>query len=100
MIAWILGILFVLWIFGFLHLPLLNWTLFSISGNPFSLQSILMLALLIWVILMLPGLLRTLAIILLIFWFLSMLGIFSFIGGLPQWVLLLLLLLILFSFFK
>src|SRR5690242_11555391 len=99
MLGLILGLLFILWIFGFLHLPLLNWTLFSISSHPFSLQSMLMLALLIWVILMLPGLLRTIAIILLIFWFISMLGIFSFIGGLPQWVILIILLLILFSFF-
>lgn len=99
MIAWILGALFILWIFGFLHIPFLNSALFSISSHPFSLQSLLILALLIWVITMLPGLLRTIAIILLIFWFLSMLGIFSFVGGLPQWVILILLLLILFSFF-
>ena len=100
MIGIILGLLFVLWVLGFLHLPFLNSALFFISSHPFSLQSILLFALLIWVITLLPGILRTIAIILLIFWFLSMLGIFSFFGGLPQWVILLLLLLILFSFFK
>jgi hypothetical protein len=100
MIGLILGLLFVLWVLGFLQLPFLSSALFSISSHPFSLQSILIFLLLIWVISMLPGVLRMIAVILLVLWLLSMFGIFSFIGGMPQWLILIILILVLFSFFK
>lgn len=90
----ILILFLALWLLGFIQVPLLNTTLFSIANNPFSLQSILILALIIWAISLLPGIFRTILIILLILWLLTNIGFFA---GLSNILIILLILVIIFS---
>jgi len=98
MIQLILALLVILWLLGFVHIPFLSNALFSISNHPFSLHSILLLILIVFVINFLPGIFRTIAIVLFIFWLLSLFGVFVF-GGLGQIILIILILAVLFSIF-
>lgn len=98
MVQYILVGLIILWLLGFIQLPFLNISLFTIAHRPFTLHSLLLFALLVFVISLLPGIFRTIAAILLVFWLLSILGIFA-IGGLAHIILIIIILAVIFSFF-
>lgn len=95
MVQIILVLLVLLWLTGFIHIPVLNASLFSIAAHPFTLQSLLFLILIIWVISLLPGIFRTILTILFVLWLLSAIGLFA---GLSHIIILLLILVIVFSF--
>lgn len=98
MIQYILALLVILWLVGFIQIPILNNILFSIANRPFTLHSLLLFVVLVFTISMLPGIFRTIAAILLIFWLLSILGVFA-IGGLAHIILIIFILAVVFSIF-
>src|SRR3712207_2667424 len=98
MLQFILILLILLWLFGLIQIPFLNRVLFSIANHPFTLHSLLFFFLILFVIGMLPGTVRTIALILLVLWLLSIFGVFS-IAGLPQILLLILIIAVIFSIF-
>lgn len=72
----------VLWLLGFIRIPILTQPVSSIFGSPFSLQQILIFVLALWAIRYLPSPFQQIAMVLLFVWLLSLLGIFSWFGGL------------------
>lgn len=83
MIAAVLLILIVLWFLGYIRIGGLNIpdiTLFTINGQPITLISLLIFAVIVWAIGVLPSPLRQIAFVILIIWLLSLFGILAFAG--------------------
>jgi hypothetical protein len=83
MIIAIVIILAILWFLGYapisgISIP--NLVLFSINNHPVTLWNILILLVIGWAIGILPRPLQAVASILLLFWVLSVLGIFAIVG--------------------
>lgn len=96
-IKWIGIGLLVLWLAGFIQIPLLNTPLFFVFGHPFTLHHLLLLLVLGYIVRFLPGMLQTVVIFLIVLWLLSTF-IFPAFGGLGYLLLIILILYILFSF--
>lgn len=97
MIQLILVLIVIFWLLGFIQIPFLNFVLFSIASHPFTVQSLLLVILILWIISLLPGLFKTIVIIIFIFWLLSALGIFA-IGGLGHILIIVIIIAIVLSF--
>jgi hypothetical protein len=95
-VKWVLGIFIGLWILGFIRVPFLEFTIFSLGAYPFTLRSLLILGLIIYLINFLPGTFRTIAIVILVLWLLSQVG-FLFFAGLGNILLLLIIFVVIFS---
>lgn len=98
MVKIILVLLVLLWLLGFIQIPLLNSLIIPVFRYPFTVQNILFLILIIWIINILPGIFRTIAAIILFFWILSVFGVLS-IAGLSNILILILIFAIIFSLF-
>lgn len=96
MVKLMLGIFIVLWLLGFIHIGFFDNALFSIADHQLTLHSVLFFILILFLINLLPGIFRTIAIILLILWLLSTFG-FLFFGGLANIILFILILAVIFS---
>ncbi len=85
MLGLIIIILIILWIFGYVNIIgfIPDLVLFNINGQPITLWSILILAVVSWAISILPSPIREIAAVLLLLWVLSILGILAF-GGLSS----------------
>ncbi len=86
MLYTILIILIVLWFFGYMPLQginIPNIVLFSVNNHPITLWNVLILLAIGWAISVLPRPFREIASVLLLFWVLSVVGIFA-IAGLPN----------------
>ena len=92
MLKTVLVIFIILWLIGFIHI---GFFAIPLLGG-FTLQSLLYLILIIFLINLLPGLFRIIATILLILWLLSTFG-FLFVGGLTHIILLILIIVVIFS---
>jgi len=92
MLQTILVIFIILWVLGFIHI---GFFALPILGA-FTLQSLFYLILIVFLISLLGGIFRTLAVILLILWLLSSFG-FLLIGGLTNIILLILIIVVIFS---
>ncbi len=92
MLKIVLVLFILLWLLGFIHISFLG---IPILGA-FTLHSLLFLILILFLIYILPGLFRTLAIILLVLWLLSTFG-FALIGGFSNIILLILIIVVIFS---
>ena len=92
MLQTILIIFIVLWLLGFIHIGFFAIPLLG----AFTVQSLLYLVIILFLVSLLPGIFRTVAIILLILWLLSTFG-FLFIGGLTNIILLILIVVVIFS---
>lgn len=92
MLKTILIIFIILWLLGFIHIGI--FTLPIIGA--FTVQSLLYFIVIIFLISLLPGIFRMIAIILLILWLLSTFG-FLLIGGLTHIILLILIIVVIFS---
>ena len=92
MLKILLVIFVVLWLLGFIHLTFLGFPLLG----AFTLQSLLYLIIILFLVSLLPGILRIIAIILLFLWLLSTFG-FLLIGGLTNIILLILIIVVVFS---
>lgn len=88
----ILIIILLLAIISAIHIPLLSFGLFSFFGVTFTVRLIITLALVIWLIALLPSPLREIACIFLVLWIFST---FNFFGG-WNWIIMLVLVLFLF----
>jgi len=85
MAQFVLAIIVILWILGFINIPFINTVLFSLFGRPITLYNILVLLIVLWIIEILPSPIRQIIMILLLLWLLSVLGIIT-IGGFSQLV--------------
>lgn len=86
MVGAIVVILIILWFLGYLRidaLPIPDIVLFSINGQPITLWSLLIFAVVLWAIGILPTPFRQIAMVLLVLWVLSVFGILA-IAGLPS----------------
>lgn len=92
----ILGFFILLWLAGFIQIPLFNTSLFSVFGRPFTVHHLLILLLLGWAIRFLPSMLQTVVTVFIVLWLLSTF-VFPAIGGIVYILLLLIVLWILFS---
>jgi hypothetical protein len=92
----ILGFFILLWLAGFIQIPLFNTPLFSVFGRPFTVHHLLILLLLGYAIRFLPSMLQTVVTIFIAIWLLSTF-IFPAFGGIVYILLLILVLWILFS---
>lgn len=92
MLQTILVIFILLWLLGFVHIGFFAIPLLG----AFTLQSLIYLIIILFLISLLPGIFRTIAIILLVLWLLSTFG-FVLIGGLEHFILLILIIVVIFS---
>lgn len=92
MLQAVLVIFILLWLLGFIHIGLFALPIFG----AFTLQNLIYLIIILFLISLLPGIFRTIAIVLLILWLLSTFG-FLLIGGLTNIILLILILVVIFS---
>lgn len=97
-LKWILLGILILGAAGYINLPLLNVTIFSVFGHPFTVHHLLVLLLVGYAIRFLPGILQTAVAILLILWLLSNFVFLSF-GGLANIFFLIIVIAILFAIF-
>jgi hypothetical protein len=80
MLGAIILILVVLWFFGYIHIQgfsVPNIPLFTLNGHAISLWDFLIFLVILWAIEALPGPLRVVAMILLVIWLLSTIGIIT-----------------------
>lgn len=80
MITLILLILFLLWLTGYIQLPLISATLFNIFGRAITLNDLLVFLVILWLIDLLPRPFQDIAIVLFLLWILSIVGIISIAG--------------------
>ncbi len=83
MLFGLLVILVVLWFLGYVHISGLvvpDAVLFTVNGQPITLWSVLILAVVAWLIGVLPRPFREIASVILVLWVLSVLGILAFAG--------------------
>lgn len=102
MLITIIVILSVLWILGYAPLSGLsipNITLFPINNHMVTLWEVLILLVISWAIGILPHPFQTIASVLLFLWVLSVLGIFA-ISGLPNIIVVVIILALIFSNFR
>ena len=98
MLQIILILIIILWLTGYIHIPFLSSILFSISSHPFTLHSLILLLLILWIISLLPGIFRLIVGVILVFWLLSVFGI-VLAGGLSQILIIILIIAVAFSIF-
>lgn len=78
MLGALLVILGLLWFLGYIQIPgvlLPNFQLFLINGHSIRLWDILVFLLVIWIIELLPSPIRQIAVVLVLLWVLSLIGI-------------------------
>jgi len=92
MLQAILIIFILFWLLGFIHIGFFALPLFG----GFTIQSLIYLIVILFLISLLPGIFRTIAVILLILWLFSTFG-FVLIGGLSNIILLILILVVIFA---
>jgi hypothetical protein len=92
MIKAILIIFVILWILGFIHISLLSIPLLG----AFTLQSLIYFVIILFLISLLPGIFRMIAIVLLFLWLLSTFG-FLLLGGFTHIILLILIIVVILS---
>lgn len=82
MIAAVLIILIVLWVFGYIHISgfIPDISLFTLNGHIITLWDILILLVIGWAIGILPSPLRQIAAVILVIWILATLGIIAIAG--------------------
>lgn len=83
MLAGVLIILIILWFLGYIRiggLTLPDITLFTVNGQPITLISLLIFAVIVWAIGILPSPLRQIGFVILVLWLLSLFGVLAFAG--------------------
>ncbi len=83
MIGVVLVILLILYFLGYIRIPgiiIPNLSLFNFNGHPVTLINLLVFLVIIWAIGVLPSPLRQIAMLLILFWVLSELGILAITG--------------------
>src|SRR5258708_959131 len=96
MLRVLLIIFIVFWLLGFIHISFFSFPLLAFGAGIFTLQSLIFLIIILFLISMLPGIFRIVATILLFLWLLSTFG-FLLIGGLGHIILLILIIVVIFS---
>jgi len=86
MLSLILVFLIILWLLGYLQIPLTAIALFTLGRRPITLNDLLVFLVIIWLIDLLPHPFQEIGFVLLLLWVLSAVGIIA-IAGLPNIVL-------------
>lgn len=97
-IKWLVILLTIFWLAGFIQIPLFNTPIFHVFGRPFTIHHFLILFIVGYAIRFLPGMLQTAVTILLILWLISTF-IFVSLGGFANLLFFILIIAILFSIF-
>ena len=103
MIFTIIIILIILWFLGYSPIPGLsipNMSLFSVNGHMVTLWEVLILLVVGWAIGLLPQPFQAIASLLLLFWVLSVLGIIAFFAGLPNILVIIIIVALILSAFR
>lgn len=80
MMSFILLFLILLWLFGYLQVPLFSAPFFSMGSQSITLNDILVFFVILWLIGILPAPFREIASVLFLLWILSALGIIAIAG--------------------
>lgn len=80
MIEFVLAIIFVLWLLGFVQIDFLSNILMSLNGRDISIKDVLLFLLILWLIGMLQTPFREIVAVLFVLWILSTLGIIAIAG--------------------
>jgi len=91
-------IFIILWLLGFIHIGFLSLTLLTIAGHAISIQSLLYLIIILFLISLLPGIFRIIATVLFVLWFFSIIG-FIISASLTNILLLIIIIAVIFSLF-
>jgi hypothetical protein len=96
MLKVVLVIFIILWLLGFIHIGFFAYPLLIFGSIALTLQNLLYIIVILFLISLLPGIFRMIAIVLFILWLLSNFG-FLLIGGLTNIILLFFILVVIFS---
>lgn len=80
MIEFVLALIFVLWLLGFIQLEFLNYVLFDLNSRGISLKDVFIFLLILWLIGLLPRPFREIVSIIFVLWLLSLFGIIAIAG--------------------
>lgn len=80
MIEFVLAVVFVLWLLGFVQVGFLDMVLFSFNGQAIDIKDILIFLLIVWLIGLLPRPFREIIAVLFVLWLLSLFGIVAIAG--------------------
>ncbi len=80
MIEFVLAVIFVLWLLGFVQVDLLSQILFSFNGQTIDIKDVLIFLLIVWLIGLLPRPFREIVAVLFVLWLLSLFGIVAIAG--------------------
>lgn len=80
MIEFVLAIIFVLWLLGFIQIDLLSYHLFTFNGHDIVFKDVLFFLLILWLIGLLQRPFREIVSVLFVLWVLSTFGIIAIAG--------------------
>lgn len=80
MIEFVLAIIFVLWLLGFIQIDILSYHLFNFNGHDIILKDVLFFMLILWLIGLLQRPFREIISVLFVLWVLSTFGIIAIAG--------------------
>jgi hypothetical protein len=80
MIEFVLAIIFVLWLLGFIQIGFLSYSLFNLNGHEIVIKDVLFFLLILWLIGLLERPFREIVSVLFILWVLSTFGIIAITG--------------------
>lgn len=80
MIEFVLAVIFVLWLLGFIQVDFLSNVLTNINGRDISVKEVLLFLLILWLIGLLQRPFREIVSVLFVLWILSTLGIIAIAG--------------------
>lgn len=73
-------LLLLLWLLGYIHVPLTHTTLFTVGKSLFTLNDLLLTLVIFWLVSLLPRPFQDLALVLFLLWLLSGLGLIEIAG--------------------
>lgn len=80
MIEFVLAVIFVLWLLGFLEIGFLNFFLLNLGGRDITVKDLLIFLLILWLIGLLPRPFREIVSVLFVLWVLTTLGVIAIAG--------------------
>ncbi len=80
MIEFVLAVIFVLWLLGFIQIDFLSNIIMSLNGRDISIKDVLLFLLILWLIGLLDRPFREIIAVLFVLWILSTLGIIALAG--------------------
>lgn len=76
----ILFLLIILWLFGFLQIPLFAYSFFTLGNNVITLNDLLLFFVMLWLISILPNPFREITVVMFLLWVLASVGLIAIPG--------------------